>query len=60
MKSKELKELIRKSLDHVGLYQRDAARIYVAVVELHGQMLMWKKRALDAGWQEPTDPAKNE
>jgi hypothetical protein len=50
MKASELTKLIKISYDQVGRMGRDAARIYHAVVELDGQVMMWRKRALDAGW----------
>lgn len=57
MKNSELIKLIKIAYDHVGKLGRDAARIYVAVVELDGQVKMWKKRALDLGWTAATPPA---
>lgn len=56
MKNSELVKLIKIAYDHVGKLGRDAARIYVAVVELDGQVRMWKKRALDLGWTVDTVP----
>lgn len=58
MKAKELRELTKISYHQVAVNGRDAARIYHAVVELDGQALMWKKRALDLGWTEDTVIAK--
>ena len=55
MKASELERLTKTSYDHVGLYGRDAARIYVAVVELDGQVRMWKKRAIDSGCVEDVE-----
>jgi hypothetical protein len=52
VKSEELSRLVRLSYDHVGKNGRDSARIYCAVVELDGQVLMWRKRAYDLGWQD--------
>lgn len=52
MKSQELLKLIRISYDQVGLLGRETARIYHAMVELDGQVRMWKKRAIDLGWTE--------
>lgn len=52
VKRKELTTLIKTAYDHVGKLGRDAARIYVAVVELDGQVRTWKKRAEDLGWTE--------
>ncbi len=60
MKRKELQNLISISYRQVALNGRDAARIYHAVVELDGQVLEWKKRAIAAGWvpeaAESNDP----
>lgn len=57
MKAKELLQLIKTSYDQVGLRGKETARIYHAVVELDGQVRMWKKRAEDAGWSELAETA---
>lgn len=50
--------MIRVSYDQVGKFGRDAARIYHAVVELDGQVRMWRKRAVDLGWVEEVPAVK--
>lgn len=62
MKASELLKLIKVSYDQVGRWGRDAARIYHCVVELDGQVRMWKKRAIDLGWveEEEKPPAPTE
>jgi hypothetical protein len=56
MTAYELLNMIKVSYDQVGKWGRDSARIYHAVVELDGQVRMWRKRAVDLGWvvEEPT------
>jgi hypothetical protein len=52
VKSSELLKLVKFSYDHVGKLGRDAGRIYVAVVELDGQVRTWKARAEKLGWTD--------
>jgi hypothetical protein len=60
VKSEELNRLIRISYDHVGKYGRGGARIYHAVVALDEMAILWRKRALEAGWQEPVDESADD
>lgn len=53
MKPVELARLTHIARDHVTTYGVGAARIYCAVVELDGQVALWRKRAYDLGWCEP-------
>lgn len=56
MKSKELIGLIKTSYHQVGLRGKETARIYHAMVELDGQVRMWRKRAEDLGWTDALPP----
>lgn len=52
MKAKDLYDITMVAFNQVGMYGKDAAKVYRAIVELDRQVALWKARAKELGWND--------